>query len=205
MSSFDLARIGPLATVGSARGVDTTPTGQRNSCIGQAPSTMPEREMDGEIVPPLPVIGAFGELPCAVQGIDDPDAFRLQPTWIVGGFFGEHDIVGSSLLECCCQIGLRCRISGGFEIRLAAGDIACVGTDPQVEQDPTGFDREIGGQSGVVGHGPIDGRMVDHGRSIGWFEVTVPSFVARSLNDGPVLGMERSGQSVAGIIAACQP
>src|SRR5271166_806526 len=74
---------------------------------------LPQRDVDGPVLPP-----EFGELPGAVQRVDDPYPLRAQPHRVIGAFFGQHGIgrafafqrlhqvVVGSLVPRCFSLGL---------------------------------------------------------------------------------------------------
>lgn len=91
-----------------------------------------------------PVGGAVGELPCAVEGVDDPHALGGRPVADVGGLLRQHGVVRAVPAQHGGDPRLCQRVADVAE-HSPAEEVA--GPDP--EQDLPGALRDPGGQLGV--------------------------------------------------------
>ena len=89
----------------------------------------------------------FAELPGAVERIDDPDAFGVEPTRVLPAFLREHGVVGTVDGELVGEELLGDGIAGVLHVpRRGAGGEHLLA---QSEQQMPGLGRQTRGQLGV--------------------------------------------------------
>jgi hypothetical protein len=64
-------------------------------------TTLPERNVHGEIIAPNASAISFAKLASAVKRINDPDPVGTQSTWIICRLFGEHGVLWACGRERC--------------------------------------------------------------------------------------------------------
>jgi hypothetical protein len=57
----------------------------------------------------------LAELPCPVEGIDDPDAGAVEPPAVVDTLLGEHRVVGTQLRQQVDDEAMRLHVAAGAQ------------------------------------------------------------------------------------------
>ena len=103
-----------------------------------------------------PVVAAeFGELPGAVERIDDPYPLGGQPCRVVDTFFGQDHVIGPRYTQFRHQKIMGPIVTGGFS--LLGGRPGQLFAHRQEQR--TGAGGQVGGKL-MVGHAPLPSRSI---------------------------------------------
>jgi hypothetical protein len=95
-----------------------------------------------------PVVAQGGELPCAVERVDDPHPVRVQPRQVVDGLFRQHRVVGAGPRQPVEDQGVRSGVPGVAEV-VGIPEALLLS---HLEEEFTGVAGQFGGQR-CVGQG----------------------------------------------------
>jgi len=109
---------------------------------GDELAVLPQRHVHGPVV-----ARGLGELPGAVQGVDDPHPVRIEPGLVVGALLREHRVAGPVLGEQPHQQVVRGAVAGVLE----GAALQSLGAD--LEQALAGDRGQPGGEGVVVAGG----------------------------------------------------
>jgi hypothetical protein len=121
----------PRRDDGGLLGTRREALGRQRDRAGDQVTALPEGDVHG----PVGTV-ELGELPGAVERVDDPDAGGDQPDRVVGALLGEDGVVGAERGELVDEEAVRLHVPG----RLAGGGI--------IELAPADAQQQLSGRGG---------------------------------------------------------